>query len=266
MKHTSNLTKIYKNDFNLNEIKFRRIVDIVTEHYKGKENKEIEIYFIATRKDKIVLEADKIDDILNDGNSQGREVVKLKIKANDKKNTWDSSVEILFDMNKEYSSLGHEINLTINEKDDASSYILFDELDSLIETIIVKNKSLISYYFFRTLDIAFPFGILFIVCFLINRFTGILSQAMSEIKVYQMAILIAAIIFSAFYTIMSLDNKDYLFSKLLRHLRANSGFIWGDKTELINKRSKLIENIIWVIIIGSIVSVVTSIITSYLSK
>ena len=267
MKYSTKASRTYKSNFNIDEAKLRRLVEIVNNHYDKPEKEKLNLNFTVLREDEVQFEVTSIDDLIKEGNSKGRELIKLTITMSSSEDNWDKTFEAIFDTGREYSWRESEIKINVNDKERNSTLVLIDEIESQINRIKIDNNNKILMFFLRLVDTILPIAILLLLFSGMNKISILFNMAVAELRVYQLVAIIMLSAIAVFFSILALLTSDFLLvSKSYKWLTGISTFNWGDKMYSLNKRTKLINNIIWVIIIGLIVSILAGLIANFIGK
>ncbi len=263
MKDNIRIDKGYPEFFLLDEAKLRKIVEIIQNYSKKKNEIETELLFEVVHKDNSKYQTDKLENVLSDENITGREIssiiIMLKIKE---EGYWrDPICKVQFSTDATYSKYSFDdkpIQYKIDDDDKAWAYSLGEELDLYIKRTLKGNKRNILKVL-EWIDDIFPIVIFCITLLLVfNQFPQI-NMKLGDLTLSQtlIGLPILIIIIVALYEIYEIFEP---FSKLSKILQGASIFYIGDQIEKYDKRIKMVNNVTWVVIVGFLVSLIAGLV------
>ncbi len=253
IKLTSGISKYYKKCFLLDEDALRRIQGIL-ENAGNKLNEPFLVVFYVRREDDRFYEVSNVDDVLSDPNIIGKRVTEISIElrtetARAERIQRDWIARVFFVRERKYPgdfswliSDRHEAQIQIASQDRNWALLLADELEpQVLRTFKPKGTP-------RWLLILFviPFT------FLLPKLSQLLSAEITRVIFAFIGFL------SVILLIMVFINETSLPPFIARFLGPESSFLWGEEIQYFRNREQLRTNIMWVIIIGFIISVISS--------
>ena len=246
----SGIEKELKGEFILDEQALRRIVGVLEQKAKDLDYPTILVFHVK-RVDDRFYETTKIDDVLADPNIQDRKIHSLSIELrnedpNKKPEPWERDwfvlVRFVLKENLVIIAVGHE--------DKNWALLLVDELEPQIMRTKVAKKIptwiLVMFYF--------AMALFFVV--ITRKYSVYLPKSIFDFSrnlIYFCVILIS---------FLSFGNRPEFLS---RFVGPNSCFHWGDQLSVYSDKERLRQNLQWIVIIGFLLSICTTIYTAYIN-
>ena len=271
METCTGISKDYNCRFVLTEERLRKIISILKDFAK-KNNLKTDLSFLLYTKSDIYLKTSNIDDVLNEENGGEKENYALilyfeKVITEKKKNML---VKIKFYKFK------NQISLEVEATDRDQALILISDLEEQIDRMQERKTfySIMSNRWSDLLVLTVISTIIILVLFKVlksfedKNYEKILSEIISLpldeklAKIYITNVYSVSALFPIILTILMIFMILYYdkapISNLFKKLN-NSFFVWNTEKEKYNKFIAMETNVKWVVIIGFIVSCLSSI-------
>jgi hypothetical protein len=271
----SGISKRFRKEFVLDENALRRFHGILDKAAKDLTD-PTEIIFHVEREDYRYYEVKDIDDLLSDPNVSGKEVMTVYIELRPSQSPMVGAgnyrfgyvitewiVQIMYQI-REYndifavfdSSATDIITLRIASEDKNWALLLSDELDTQINRTL-KTKAIPGW---ALATFVIPFGILSV------KFGPYLNQlnltALSVWHFVAFCVILITMIMLVMAFVAASPSKPTWFK---RTFGPESTFLWGDEVISYKDRENIRQNILWTVVVGSIVSLISSVILALMS-
>jgi len=256
-KLTSGISKFYKKCFILDEDALRRIQGVLENAGKKLTDAPFVVFYI-TREDDRFYEVVDVESVLSDPNITGKKVteISIELRTQDEKKRlerdWIARVYYLKERKiPELFGLlddRHQVRVQIASQDRNWALLLADELEpQVIRTFKAKATP-------RWLLLVFllPFVLL-----LLKLIQTLPSEIIQVVEIILLAISVLLFLFAT-------SKETSLPPSLARLFGPESSFLWGEELQDFPSREQLRTNIMWVIIVGFIISVISSAIFYFL--
>lgn len=256
LKIRSGIIKYWEKNFYLEEDDLRRIYAELER--AGRElDVRTKVVLRVAREDERFYETTKLEDVLSDAQSKDRRIeylrIELRIVEPEKvRDPW----EPLYYAYVELAIKGEtKAKLTISHNDRNWSLILADTLDAQIERVF-RSK-----YTPWWLIIAFIVSLFAISHRLLKitvkkyKFTNISRHVLSEPTLYMILMIGIGYAMARFV----IPSNFYM-----KCFGPESGFLWGEYGKILMEREAFRENIFWLVIIGTPISIIVNIIAAIL--
>jgi hypothetical protein len=249
---TSGISKKYKNHFLLDEDSLRRISGLLEEYAKSL-NTKYRVYYRVRREDDRYFESEQISDVLADPNITGKLIQEIEVflskwieKTEKREGYFYNIVSIRFkSTDKEYSFNDNQTNLIISSEDTNWALVLADKLEPQI--IRTFKKSRIPKWLFLV------YWIPIII---------ILFKKVSDLTLDPVPYIIPLILIIPAIIIYYSDWRRYP-KWIINITGPESVFYWGEYKNEYDHRLKIRDNFFWVVIIGFIVSIISSVFVAF---
>jgi hypothetical protein len=255
----SGITKLFHNDFILDEDSLRRIEGILQKASKEITD-EVVLTYKVEREDDRFYEVLNLDDVLSDPNVSGRKVNALYIELRSnhvfKENLFRARpvVSILFSTSirgnmkvaESWTFYPSATKFQISHDNRTWALMLADELEpQILRTFRVKQ-------FPRFVFWLLYIPIIVIVFKVINHFFPYKTDWLVFLPFFIVSL--AALL--AFWSSISTSR---LFEPYKYIIESQSVFLWGDEIHENAYREKIRDNVFWVIVVGSLIGIAISV-------
>ncbi|OYV07062.1 MAG: hypothetical protein CFE26_02990 [Verrucomicrobiales bacterium VVV1] len=247
----SGIKKTYSKRFILSEEALRLIEGVLKRHQRDYSGELVLIYTVY-REDERFFQTENIDDVLADPNIGDKKIKRLRLVLREAKespleNDYNDVVDLEFQRHLGSSFFEEDVQLSVASSDRTWSLTLADELEPQIERTFKAGKISIIWLFF----IFSP-----PVVTLCLR-----SKVDLEISSWLAGISTTGVL------LMTLTLTNTMLNRVKsRILGPEAGFIWGDEAHEYTKRQQLRSTVFWTVIVGVIVSFLSSGIWWYMTK
>lgn len=257
MKLRSGLAKHLNKPFVVHEDALIRIKNAL-EKASGNLEKKTRIVFRVFREDDRFYETEKLEEVLEDPNTNKKKIITLEVDLVDEEDSdnWIAKVEFIAErrLNFFYSERD-EIHVKISGNDKKWSLILADDLEPQVERVV--NKSKIPRW---------PiWGVAVCLVYLLYRFSMWFETWMTGNPVEEAY---KGQYFS--FAIFAICAIPFVLSQYMRSIAVNkllgpeAVFLWGQQEVEFQNRERIRDNFYWVVVVGFVVSVLGSLAVGFL--
>jgi len=273
--------KTYKHGFTLSELELRRLAQTCQEHMlKQCTAENIHATITATLLDGSIIEAPVVDDILTLENAGSRQVKKLLLQYNDGKEPADYQIVLTFQNADKEPDSWTSIKLKVVGQTRDWAFLAAADIDERLKKIKQMSSSfIINSRWFQIVPMVISVIVIILILPTMSR-TSSVADALE--KAYQSGAIkdpIEAIIFTERERSKSSGTvfmvpmivalivpwlASWILGKILNVIAPSYNFYWGDYVGYYNKRRSA-QNIFWtVIVLGIVVSIISTYIIRFL--
>lgn len=250
MSLSSGIAKRFKQLFVLDDDGLRRIEGVLSKAAQG-YSEPLKITYHVEREDDRFFETHELDEVLADPNVRERRIKLVGIELR-KASSLQSDEEknpvawIIFDKD-EPPFQQPDVRVQISSPDKTWALMLADELEPQITRLFkIKRFPIWVIYLFAPI-----FGL---IAYRVSTYIGNVSPRTVFHGFLGIAVYMLAMIGIRSYSRIS-EKKSWL----VKHLAADSIFLWGEEIAAFNERETMKRNLFWVVIVGFFVSFFASI-------
>ena len=249
----SGIYKNHKKSFILDEDGLRKIAGVI-EASSREIGFPCQVVFYVWRKDERFYETTDIEDVLSDPNIGDKHIESMSIELRDcspnrRPEPWEKDYVVQVFLRKRCTNT---VTIDIGAEDRNWALLLADKLEPQIERAF-KGARVPAW-----LVILCSAAIVYLLHGLTNRASesSMLPQALG------VSFQVIAILGLTVFCYMSLEVGKLRPEFLTRYLGPESVFLWGDEIEQFSNRIRLRRNVFWVIVMGFLVSAISSLVFS----
>lgn len=258
--------KNFSKGFVLDETRLRKIKDTI-ENRLSQCNPPREILYKVTRGDAYSYETNSIEHVISEDNEDWRAITRLEIFCADVEG---------FDFKLWFSSSG--VNMLISGNDRDFVFLLFSDLRAYI-----KNEVLVGFGFSRSAELTFVSILMLLAVFYVYydlssplQIVALEKALASSSEIEKLNYIIeltrrkqSTLIplgFLLFVMALMVFSVGGVWRKIMTIVFPQNVFLFGSAKERSERRKAVLEKVVWVVVVGLIVSLVASYIFSYFQR